>query len=53
MSEQGKGTTTDQSDQDWYDKHAKEINVSADTLRENTTKEEWVDHINLDNATKS
>jgi hypothetical protein len=56
MSEQGRDPASNHSNQsieDWYDKHAREVNISADTLRNEINIEEWVDNINLQNATKS
>jgi hypothetical protein len=37
--------------QDPYERYAQETNISAETLRTCTTIEDWVDHINLEDAT--
>jgi hypothetical protein len=37
--------------QDLYEQYARETNISAKTLQGATTLEDWVDYINLEEAT--
>lgn len=51
MSQSDKDLTL--TGQDLYEQYAKETNISVRTLQDSTKLEEWVDHINLEDATAS
>jgi hypothetical protein len=52
MADQDSDSAPSQS-QDLYERYAREINISAETLRKITILEDWVDHIDLKKAITS